>query len=71
MERSDELVRDIRGGMLSIGMVIYYSIPSQYDAAIDWYEPAIEQRQPNAAYLAYAGGFFEPRAHPAGPSSRK
>ena len=70
--RSDKLIRDMRGGMFPIGMVTYHSILSQYDAAIDWYERAIEQRQPFAAYIAAAGGFFKPlRSHPRWPKLAK
>ena len=35
--------------MTPLGMIIYHVVCSETDAAIDWYEHAIEQRQPFAA----------------------
>ena len=50
--------------MILEGMVFYHLVCSEIDAAIDWYERAIEQRQPMAAMFASAG-FFKPlRASP-------
>ena len=40
-------------------MVYYHLMRSQIDAAIDWYERAIERREPVAALNASAG-FLKP-----------
>jgi hypothetical protein len=48
-------------------MAMYHLVCSEMDAAIDWYERAIEQRQPTAAIFASAG-FLKPlRASPRWP----
>ena len=39
-------------GMSPAGMILYHLVYSEIDAAIDWYERGIEQRQPVAAQLA-------------------
>jgi serine/threonine-protein kinase len=41
------------------GMILYYLICAEIDAALDWYERDIELREPAAAHLASAG-FFKP-----------
>ena len=54
-------------GMSTLGMIHYHLVRSEIDAAIDWYERAIEQRQPTALELASAG-FFKPlRSSPRWP----
>jgi len=57
-ERTEKLVATLRE-ISPIGMIIYHVVCSEIDAAIDWYEHAIEQRQPIAAGWASAG-FFRP-----------
>jgi tetratricopeptide (TPR) repeat protein len=51
-------------GTKPVVMAMYHLVCSEMDAAIDWYERAIEQRQPTAAIFASAG-FLKPlRASP-------
>jgi serine/threonine protein kinase/Flp pilus assembly protein TadD len=57
-ERAEEVLT-IPRGVGPLGMIIYHVICSEIDAAIDWYEHAIEQRQALAAGWASAG-FFRP-----------
>jgi eukaryotic-like serine/threonine-protein kinase len=53
------------------GMIMYHLICSEIDAAIDWYERAIELRLPGAALNASAG-FFKPlRSSPRWPKLAK
>jgi serine/threonine-protein kinase len=56
-ERADKLIATMPG-VIPFGMINYHLICSEIDAAIDWYERAIEQRQPLAALNA-PGGFFK------------
>jgi serine/threonine-protein kinase len=66
-ERAGNLIATMQGGMIQFGMVVYYSTCSEIDAAIDWYERAIEQRHPYAAQFACAA-FFKPlRSNPRWP----
>ena len=59
-ERGEKLLARLRGMILfPVGMIIYHVVCSEIDAAIDWYEHAIEQRQTIAAGWASAG-FFRP-----------
>jgi len=53
-ERAERLIESMQG-MIPIGMIVYYLVGGDLDAAIDWYERAIEQRQPMAVLLAAAG----------------
>lgn len=65
-ERAEKLIASMRG-MIPIGMVFYHLVCSEIDAAVDWYERRIEQRQPMATQLA-AARFFEPlRSSPRWP----
>jgi hypothetical protein len=58
-------------GMIPIGMIFYHVVCSEIDAAIDWYERGIRQRQPLAAGLA-AAAFFRPlRSSPRWPKLAK
>ena len=66
-ERANQLVTNMRGGSLPMGMMNYHLYLGHYDAAIDWYERAIEQRLPAATSLASAR-FLKPlRDHPRWP----
>lgn len=53
-DRAGNLLATLRG-MGPTGMMIYYLVCSEIDAAIDCYERSIEQRQPIAAQWASAG----------------
>ena len=53
-ERAERLIESMHG-MIPIGMIVYHLVCRDIDAAIDWYEQAIEQRQPMAVLLAAAG----------------
>jgi tetratricopeptide (TPR) repeat protein len=70
-ERAEKLETTLRGmgppEMITLGMTIYHVVCSEIDAAIDWYEDAIEQRQPFAAGWASAGFFRPLRASPRWP----
>ncbi|HYL34330.1 MAG TPA: protein kinase [Bryobacteraceae bacterium] len=70
-ERANQLLSNIGGGALSIDMLAYHLLLAQYDAAIDWYERAIEQRQPIAAHIASAVSLKPLRAHPRWPKLAK
>jgi serine/threonine-protein kinase len=65
-ERAEKLLATLRG-MGSQGMIIYHVVCSEIDAAIDWYEHAIEQRHPFAAQWASAGFFKSLRSSPRWP----
>ena len=65
-EHLEKLETTLRG-MSPLGMVIYHVVCSEIDAAIDWYEHAIEQRQPFAAGWASAGFFRPLRSSPRWP----
>ena len=67
-ERAEKLVATLRG-MIPVGLIFYHLVCSEIDAAIDWYERAIEQRQPVAAqWASSAGGPFKSlRASPRWP----
>jgi hypothetical protein len=62
-ERAEKLVTTLRG-MIPLGMILYHVVCSEDDAAIDWYEHAIEQRLPFAAEWACAGFFRPLRSNP-------
>jgi serine/threonine-protein kinase len=65
-ERARKLLAAMRG-ITPAGMILYHLVRSETDAAIDWYERGIEQRQPFAAQPAYAG-FYKPlRSSPRWP----
>ena len=53
-ERAERLIQSMQG-MIPIGMIVYHLVGGDIDAVIDWYERAIEQRQPMAVLLAAAG----------------
>ena len=65
-ERANERLTLLRG-TTELGMMIYHVVTSEIDAAIDWYELAIEQRQPSAAVWASAGLFTPLRSSPRWP----
>jgi serine/threonine-protein kinase len=65
-EHAEKLLATLRG-MNPLGMIIYHVVCSEIDAAIDWYEHAIEQRQPIAAGWASAGFFRPLRSSPRWP----
>jgi serine/threonine-protein kinase len=66
-QRAERLIAGMRGGMIPFGMFSYHLNCSEIDAAIDWYERAIEQRHPYAAQFACAG-FTKPlRSSPRWP----
>jgi len=65
-DRAEKLIATLRG-MIPEGMVFYHLVCSEIDAAIDWYERAIEQRQPMAAMFGSAGLFKPLRASPRWP----
>jgi hypothetical protein len=58
------------GGLFHISLMMYYLGVGQLDAAIDWDERGIEQRQPLATQAASALPLKPLRKHPAGPSWR-
>jgi serine/threonine-protein kinase len=62
-ERAQKLLTTLRR-MNPLGMIIYHVVCSEIDAAIDWYEHAIEQRQPIAASWASAGFLRPLRSNP-------
>jgi serine/threonine protein kinase/tetratricopeptide (TPR) repeat protein len=69
-DRAVKLVETLHG-MMPTGKVMYHSVCSEIDAAIDWYERDIEMRLPGATMLASAG-FFKPlRASPRWPKLAK
>ena len=68
--RAERLI-DSMQGMIPIGMTVYYLVSGDLDAAIDWYERAIEQRQPLAVMLAAAGYMKAIRSSPRWPKLAK
>jgi len=65
-DRAEKLIETLQASKPG-GMMMYHLVCSETDAAIDWYERAIEQRQPMAAMSACTG-FFKPlRASPRWP----
>jgi tetratricopeptide (TPR) repeat protein len=50
-EQAGILIEQLKGAT-PFGMVLYHCICSEIDAATDWYQKAIEQREPNAVLLA-------------------
>jgi hypothetical protein len=52
-------------------MIWYHLVCGHIDAAIDWYERAIEQRQPMAVPLAVAGYMKAIRSSPRWPKLAK
>jgi tetratricopeptide (TPR) repeat protein len=69
-ERAERLIESMQG-MIPIGMIVYYLVGGHLDAAIDWYERAIEQRQPMAVLLAAAGYMKAARSSPRWPKLAK
>jgi tetratricopeptide (TPR) repeat protein len=69
-DRAEKLIANIRG-MIPFGMITYHLVLSEIDAAIDWYERMIEQRQPIAAELSCAGYFKPLRSSPRWPKLAK
>jgi hypothetical protein len=65
-ERAEKLLATLRG-MGPIGMIIYHVVCSEIDAAIDWYEHGIEQRQSIAVVWASAGFLRPLRSSPRWP----
>jgi TolB-like protein/Tfp pilus assembly protein PilF len=65
-DRAEKLIATLRE-MLPIGMIMYHLVCSEIDAAIDWYERGIEQRQPGAATFTSAGFLRPLRASPRWP----
>jgi tetratricopeptide (TPR) repeat protein len=69
-ERAEKLISTVRE-TAPFSMVFYHLMRSEIDAAIDWYERAIERREPIAALNASAG-FLKPlRAGPRWPKLAK
>jgi eukaryotic-like serine/threonine-protein kinase len=69
-EHAEKLLATLRE-MAPLGMIIYHAVCSEIDDAIDWYERAIEQREPYAAEWA-SGGFLRPlRSSPRWPGLAK
>ncbi len=69
-DRAEKLIATLRETM-PVGMLFYHLVCSEFDAAIDWYERAIEQRLPVAARVASAGFTRPLRAHPRWPKLAK
>jgi TolB-like protein/Tfp pilus assembly protein PilF len=61
-ERAQKLIANMRG-TVQVGMFHYYLVCRDIDAAIDWYERAIEARLPMAIELASAGSIKPLRSH--------
>jgi eukaryotic-like serine/threonine-protein kinase len=57
--RADELARHIGGANLAVGRALYHLMCPDVDAAADWYEKMIEQRDPFAVIFA-DGPLFRP-----------
>ena len=68
--RAERLIESMRG-MIPGGMILYHLVCEDIDAAIDWYERAIEQRQPMAVLLAAAGYMKAIRSSPRWPKLAK
>ncbi len=68
--RAEKLIHSMRG-LIPGGMILYHLVCEDIDAALDWYERAIEQRQPVAALLASAGYVKPVRASPRWPKLAK
>ena len=49
-DRAEKLIATLRGN--PDGMILHHLVCAEIDAALDWYERAIELRQPGAATLA-------------------
>jgi TolB-like protein/Tfp pilus assembly protein PilF len=65
-DHAEKLLATLRG-MGSLGMIVYHVVCREIDAAIDWYERAIEQRHPSAVEWV-SGGFLRPlRSSPRWP----
>ena len=69
-EQAEKIVANI-GSTDPMGMVFYHLIGSEIDAALDWCERAIGQRNPAAVILAAAAHHEPLRAHPRWPKLRK
>jgi len=70
-DRANQLITNMSGGSLPMGMMNYHLHRAQYDAAIEWYERAIEQRLPVAASLASAATLKPLRSNPRWPKLAK
>jgi serine/threonine protein kinase/tetratricopeptide (TPR) repeat protein len=70
-DRARELLARLLPGMMASGMVRYLLVSSEIDAALDWYEKGIEERQSFAVLWASAE-FLQPlRASPRWPKLAK
>jgi serine/threonine protein kinase/Flp pilus assembly protein TadD len=69
-QRAEEIIAPFRETM-PVTMATYYLYCSEIDAAIDWYERAIEQRHPLAVLNASMGYYKPLRAHPRWPKLAK
>jgi serine/threonine-protein kinase len=69
-ERAEKLIESMHR-MMPIGMIVYHLVCGDLDGAIDWYERAIEQRQPMAVMLAAAGYMKVVRSSPRWPKLAK
>jgi hypothetical protein len=56
-DRAEKLFAALHGN--PDGAILYHFLCGEIDAAIDWYERAIERRQPGAAVSA-AAAFYQP-----------
>lgn len=68
--RAEKLIESMHG-MIPVGMILYHLVCGDIDTAIDWYERAIEQRQPMAVLLAAAGYMRAIRSSPRWPRLAK
>jgi eukaryotic-like serine/threonine-protein kinase len=69
-DRAKELLVNL-SKMFPAGMVTYHLCGSEIDAALDWYEKAIEQHQPFAAWWASSAQLRPLRASPRWPKLAK
>jgi len=70
-ERAEKLIESMHGMNNAVGMIWYHLVCGHINAAIDWYERAIEQRQPMAVLLAAAGFMKAIRSSPRWPKLAK
>ena len=68
--RAEKLIESMHG-MIPVGMTLYHLVCGEIDTAIDWYERAIQQRQPMAVLLAAAGYMRAVRSNPRWPKLAK
>jgi tetratricopeptide (TPR) repeat protein len=69
-ERAAELLDKLKG-MAALGMVTYHMLSSQIDAAADWLEKAIEQREIHVSNYAHAASAKPLRESPRWPKLAK